>query len=221
MLLTLSKSEMGIDCGSINIPALAYADDVVLLASNPQNLQSLINSVDTWCTKNGIEINKEKTKVMHVRRKRCKQSLTAFACGPHHLQYSTEYKYLGLWLNEHLDTKKMVDKVSISARHALTCLIAKAKEICGLSFHTYTYLYNTLVVPIIEYSSCIWGFEQHDCIELIQNKALRFYLGVGKNYPRAALQGEMGWIPINSRINSQLISWWLKINNLEENRLSY
>lgn len=30
----------------------------------------------------------------------------------------------------------------------------------------------------------------------------------------------MGWTPISSRLNCQLISWWLKINTLEENRLS-
>ena len=103
--ISLDRSALGIDCGSINIPALAYADDVVLLTPNPKDLQSLINNVDSWCTRNGIEINIEKTKVMHVRRKKHKQSPTPFLCGSFHLQYCSEYKYLGLWFNEHLDIK--------------------------------------------------------------------------------------------------------------------
>ena len=81
LLLNLDRSALGIDFGSINIPALAYADDVVLLTTNPQDLQSLMNNVDSWCTRNDIEINIEKTKVMHVRCKRHKQSPTIFLCG--------------------------------------------------------------------------------------------------------------------------------------------
>ena len=34
---------------------------------------------------------------------------------------------------------------------------------------------------------------QHSCINAIQNRAMRFFLGVGKYTPVAALQGEMGW----------------------------
>ena len=111
--------------------------------------------------------------------------------------------------------------LSLSPSLSLSLTHSHAKAIIGgFSFNTYTYLYNTLVAPIMEYSSCIWGFEQHDCLELVQNRALRFFLGVGRNYPRAALQGEMGWTPASNRLNCQLISWWLKINTLEENRLS-
>lgn len=114
----------------------------------------------------------------------------------------------------------MVNKVIVASRRALSALIAKAKEIGGLSYNTYTYLYNTLVVPIMEYSSCIWGFEEYDDIDAVQNRAIRFFLGVGKNYPRAALQGEMGWIPASTRLNLQFISWWLKTNTLQEGRTS-
>ena len=54
LLVSLSMSEHGIDCDGCKIPALAYADDIVLLASNPQELQTLINVTQSWCLRNGI-----------------------------------------------------------------------------------------------------------------------------------------------------------------------
>ena len=60
----------------------------------------------------------------------------------------------------------------------------------------------------------------YDDIKAVQNRAIRFFLGVGENYPRAALQGEMGWIPASTRLNLQFIAWWLKTNALEEGRTS-
>ena len=220
LLLTLSASEYGIDCGDTKIPALAFADDIVLLASDPQKLQALINVTYCWCTKNHIHFNLDKTKVMHIRHKRRPRSSFGFQCGNNEVKYCDEYKYLGLWINEHLDTKEMVSKVNLAARRALGSLVGKAKALGGLSYTTYTYLYDTLVAPVMDYSSCIWGFEHYSTLEATQNNALRFFLGVGRNHPIAALQGDMGWIPAGFRHNFQFIKWWLRTRSQEPNRIS-
>ncbi len=34
------------------------------------------------------------------------------------MQYCNEYKYLGLWIIQYLDTKEMVGKVNLAARRA-------------------------------------------------------------------------------------------------------
>ena len=187
MLFTLSASEYGIDCGDTKIPALAFADDIVLLASNSQKLQALINVTFCWCTKNDIHFNLDKTKVMHIRHKRRQRSSFGFQCGNNEVKYCDEYKYLGLWINEHLDTKEMVSKVNLAARRALGSLVGKAKALGGLSYTTYTYLYDTLVAPVMDYSSCTWDFEHYSTLEATQNNALRFFLRVGRIHPIAAL----------------------------------
>ena len=221
LLLSLSASEHGIDCGGdTKIPALAFADDIVLIAPNPQKLQALINMTFSWCTKNGIQFNLQKTKVMHIRHKRRPQSSFVFKCGNNQIQYCDEYKYLGLWINQYLDTKEIVGKVNLAARRALGCLISKAKALGGLSYNTYTYLYDTLVAPVMDYSSCIWGSEHYNTLEVTQNNALRFFLGVGRSHPIVSLQGDMGWIPAGFRHNLQFIKWWLRTRSQEPNRIS-
>ena len=136
------------------------------------------------------------------------------------VKYCDDYKYLGLWINEHLDTKEMVSKVNLAARRALGSLVGKAKALGGLSYTTYTYLYDTLVAPVMDYSSYIWGFEHYSTLEATQNNALRFFLGVGRNHPIAALQGDMGWIPAGFRHSLQFIKWWLRTRSQEANRIS-
>ena len=41
----------------------------------------------------------------------------------------------------------------------------------------------------------MWGFKSFSCINAVQNRAMRFCLGVGKYTPNAAVYGEMGWVP--------------------------
>ena len=55
---------------------------------------------------------------------------------------------------------------------------------------------NVKPPPLPDYSCCVWGYEKHSPLESIQRNAIRYFLGVGKNFPIAALYGDMGWIPV-------------------------
>ena len=147
--------ELGVRC-DFSVPALAYADDIVLLASSPKHLQKLIDKTTAWCSENDVLINAEKTKIMHFRHKRREQHLYHFY-NDQVLDYCSEYKYLGYWINEHLDHKTLVDKVALAARRSLGSLIAKSKENGGFSAQTYSYLYSTLVTPVIDYTAAVYG----------------------------------------------------------------
>ena len=59
-LIDLVSSELGIQCGKYaNIPILAYAEDIVLLAPSADSLQTLLNVLQSWCTSNGIKVNSD------------------------------------------------------------------------------------------------------------------------------------------------------------------
>ena len=48
----------------IPVPALFFADDLVLMANSPAALQELINLFDTYCGANKLSINVNKTKTL-------------------------------------------------------------------------------------------------------------------------------------------------------------
>ena len=100
-------------------------------------------------------------------------------CGNLSLDYCNGYKYLGFWINPHLDISLTLQKVSLASRKSLACLIAKAKNVGGFPYDKFYCLYHSLVAPILHYSSCIWGYEERSVLERTQNSALRIFLSAG------------------------------------------
>ena len=54
-------------------------------------------------------------------------------------------------------------------------LIAKARASGGFIYETYTHLYNTLALPIIEYGSLLWGFKPIAQFSKVQNDLMRSF----------------------------------------------
>ena len=83
--------------------------------------------------RNGLKINKDKSKIVHFRRLSVQRSVFNFSCGEMRLDLIQQYKYLGLILHEHLDYSITAKAVAQSASKALGLLIAKAKAYIGHS----------------------------------------------------------------------------------------
>ena len=120
---------VGCDGREVGVPALAFADNIALVAPTPNALQSMLTTLDEWC----IAINISKTKIMHFRKKRQPCSTFNFMCSNLKIEYCSEYKYLGLWIN---DISMMVDRVCLATRKTLGALIAKYKDMGSLHYDT-------------------------------------------------------------------------------------
>ena len=102
---------------------LLYADDIVLLAENENDLQQLICLVESWCTKWRLEVNLSKTNIMHIRSKRKLQSKYMFIFNKRQIEYCQSYKYLGATINEYLEYDFTASILSESAGRALGSII--------------------------------------------------------------------------------------------------
>ena len=81
-----------------------------------------------------------------------------------------------------------------SASRALGAAISKLRQFRNAGFKTFDKLYKAMVVPVMDYGSEVWGFKEFEQCDRIQNRAACFYLDVHSRAPRAALQGDIGWI---------------------------
>ena len=97
--------------------------------------------------------NPDKTKIIHFRLPKKQKCEFTFTCGKDRIDYIDNYKYLVVDFTEHLSWTHLIQSTSISPKCATNCLISKARNSEALVFEVYTHLYNTLVLPIIGYSS--------------------------------------------------------------------
>ena len=216
----LSKLTKGILVDNMYINHLCYADDLALIAENEYDLQCLLDILTVWCNTNYMSVNYNKTKVIHFRNQSVKKSVFQFKCGVSSIEYTDSYKYLGLVLNEHLDYSVMVKYVAQSATRALGLLISKFKQTGGMPIDVFKKLYDTTVWSVISYGAAVWGVKEYSVINTVQNKACRFFLGVGKYTPNAAVNGDMGWTPPHIKQMKSVLSHWFRLNHMGSDRIN-
>ena len=87
--------------GNAELNILLYADDMIAIADIENDLQIIMNAVHKWCKLWRLKVNIEKTKVVHFRTSRHTVADTGFTYGDLDLETVSQYKYLGVILDEH------------------------------------------------------------------------------------------------------------------------
>ncbi len=220
LISEINDLKKGIVIDTDMVTALLYADDLVIMSDNEVDLNCILDIVNKWCIKWRVLINQDKSKVVHFRPKRLNRTEVEFTLGSNILEVVSEYKYLGIFLNEYLLYEYTADILSKSATRALGSVINKFRSLKNMGFKTYTKLFNACVVPVIDYSSEIWGFKPFECSEKVQINALRFFFGVHKFAAHHALYGDSGWFPGVVNRNCNMIRYWNRMLNMDDDRLT-
>ena len=175
----LSVSGNGITCGNVQIHSLLYADDICIIAESGEDLQVMLTSLSEWCSNWDLNINTSKTQVVHFHSKSVPRSTFKFYIKNKELEIVSQYRYLGLVLEESLDMSYTAKIVAQSATRALGVLINKFKAHGGMPYETYTRLFYSLVQQVLEYAAPVWAYRDHSCISAVQHKPDVFSLGLG------------------------------------------
>ena len=193
-----------------------FADDIAIMAETEEDLQCMLNTLHSWCESWQLHINTNKTKIVHFRLKSQPRTSFKFKWDPSELEVVPSYKYLGVCLDEHLDYQNCVTALSESARKALGLLIAKSKQFGNFPFEAFSSLYESLVIPRMDYGAGVWGYRTFPKLQTIQNKAIRHILGVGKNCPVDLLKGDSGWMPVWCRHEFQMLKLWFRLATMDD-----
>jgi hypothetical protein len=202
----------------INI--LLYADDIVLLAENEEDLQSLLFIVECWCKKWRLEVNLTKTNVMHIRSNRKQQSKYMFIFDMQPVPYCTSYKYLGANINEFLDFKFTAECLADSAGRALSSIITKMIKHGGFPFNVYTIVYEACVTSISDYCSEITGYTQYEPTVQLHTRAIRAFLGLPKNSCNEGVLSEVNWLLPEYRTQLKMIRQYSRVVSMDNSRLT-
>ena len=71
-----------------------------------------------------------------------------------------------------------------------------------------------MVLSIISYGAAVWG----SCVSAVQNRALRFFFGVGRYAPNAAVSGDTSWDDVRVKQFIAVINQWYRLKRMERSR---
>ena len=90
---------------------LCSDDDIALLGESEEVIQLQLNNLLEWCKKWRMKVNVSKSKIVHYRP----SGQFVFKLGSENLEVVSQYKYLGLVLNEFLDFSITAARLAESA----------------------------------------------------------------------------------------------------------
>ena len=218
----IDATGLGIDINGVTgkLNMLLYADDLALIADTEEDLQKLLDALSKWCKDNDMSINIDKRKVVHFQNPAKSRTAFSFSCGNQTIDVTSSYRYLGLTIDEHLNYNVTAKAVAAAASRALGLVISKFKSAGGLPYSVFSKLYDSIVWSTISYGACIWGTNEYSCINAVQNRACRFFLGVGKYAPNNAVNGDMGWITPLAKQWTCVVRTYFRLKNMPDERIN-
>ena len=217
----LNDADKGIKLtADVTVSCLLYADDLAIIAESEQDLQHQLHVLENWCKKWRMRVNVKKTNVVHFRIKSQRKTSYKFRFNNEEIHCVDKYKYLGIILQDNLDFNVTATILANSGSRALGGIISKFKKLKGLGFNTFSSLFTSGVVPILDYCSSVWGFQSYNQIDSVQNRAIRFYLGTHRFSPNLAINGDVGWIYSQVRRKINMLRYWNRLIKFDNSRLT-
>ena len=192
-----------------------YADDTVLYMSHKNHevaeraIKDDLNSLATWCERNSIMANTDKTKIMIFGSSRTLKNLPPceikFGADP--LQVVSSYKYLGLTLDSQLNYNKHVNNIVNSVSGKLK-QFQRMRNF--LNIKAALLVYKCMLLPIIEYGDIFLNATSavnRKKLQTLQNKGLRCALNKGFDTGSAELHTEANILKLKYRREQHLLNF--------------
>ena len=123
---------------------------MVLVASDEQKFQCMFNKMHDWCFKWHLKVNENKSNIVHFRKSRAQQTNFQFKYGNVNLTIVSEYKYLGVILDDHLKYTVCSKTLADSGGRALSAVVSKFKQFKDIGYGCYTKMFDACVGPVLD-----------------------------------------------------------------------
>ena len=184
---------------------LLWADDLILLAENPEDLQAQLDILHAYCNKWHVLINPSKTKTMVFRPLRRKRSTLVdptpiLHIDNVHVEMVEQAIYLGVMINSKYQDpfKTHVDYAIKKANQAVGKIYSCFKNVGSLPPSLALKCFDTQVMPVLRYACEIYYKPcMSSSVEKVQLQYLRSILGVKSSTSSIAVRGEYGRFPLD------------------------
>ena len=208
----------GVTLLNLCVTLLLFADDMAIIGSSPEDLQTNLDSLESYCDRWGLEVNTEKSKIVVFRRGGKIKQGEKWSYKNKTLEIVNAFNYLGVvfkYTGSFVENSKCAYGKALKAMNVLLANVRKYE----LNPRTCMQLFDAFVMPILSYSAAVWGFNNNIDLERIHLKFCKRILGVRDNTSTVGVYGELGRYPLFIHRQVQIIKYWWKLNHTESNVL--
>nr|XP_054927159.1 uncharacterized protein LOC126531471 [Dermacentor andersoni] len=198
------------------LPGLFYADDIVLRANKQSDLQRLANICGQEGNNLGFKFSVRKSGVM-VFNENSEQTVEIQG---QEIPRVTEYKYLGIWINEGNRYMKTQEK-SITVKGKINAAIMKHRALWGYNrYEVLRGMWKGVMVPGLTFGNAVVCLKSgvQSGLDGNQRSVGRLALDAHGKTTNEAVQGDMGWTSFEVREARSKIEYEERLRNMEENK---
>ena len=196
---------------------IIYADDTTLMTSlatangdtTSEKFNNELYKLDEWLKLNKLSLNVSKTKFIiyhspnkHVISPSIKINNTA-------IERVSNFNFLGITLDEHLSWKHHVDKISVKISKIIGIINLMKRYVPQVILKI---LYNTLVLPHLNYGLLVWGHKSKPIAQL-QKKAIRSLTLSRYNAHTEPLFKQLGLLKLKDIYEKQELKFYFEYVN--------
>jgi hypothetical protein len=214
----LLTSNLGVKIGESTVPALFYADDIILLANDPQTLQDQLHILTRYGSDNNIKYSTSKCQIMAYNT----DDKPALYLSDSLLDYTDDYTYLGVTFTTDKNIFKSHIQTTIKKSKRLEGLVRSiAHRSCNKPW-VGRHLWKAVAVPALTYSNEVILYNKSDNIALdrAQNAVGKSILGGNWLTAHAAIAADLGWSDFTTREHKSKLKYHGRLLNQDDERLS-
>lgn len=147
----------GIMIGKTKIWTLAYADDIVLLASDAQGLRNMMQRLERSFRRKELILNAEKIQVMRFRNNKVKRRKECWNWEGKVIEEVKSFKYLGYTLQENNDDDKHIKEVTTKGKIAMRSVWGIGERNFGNKWNLRWKIYEAVVRSRLLYMGWKYG----------------------------------------------------------------
>jgi hypothetical protein len=224
LAVNLNALNLGVEVYERRVSVLLYADDLVLLADNAEDLQRMLNCAAEFAKKWRFSFNPKPTKSEVVVIPLPVEHNFRFNLSNASLPVSGRYKYLGLQVGDDESLAAHVDKIVGNAKARMRVLWYASRGRAPLRIDTALHLFRTMVQPILEYAGGIWSpfcsSRMLTALDSVQIKFGKLLLRLPNSTAHAYVMRELSLQPMQKRLLKLQLYFFSHLANLSSQRLA-
>jgi hypothetical protein len=218
----ITERKLGIEISEgKKVGCLLWMDDVALISKSSEEMQTMLNVVDSIAKKYRIKFGREKSKMMKIGKKLSERK---FTLGEMEMEYCQKYKYLGMVINEDNRMMEHIKETKRRAEAAYNTITAIAGNVDfkHMEMSAMWKFTETCIVPIITYGGegKKPNKKENKERQKILDGIIKRILMTPTSTPREPLYYESGMMDIDHTIIKNRLNYWEKAKKSNNNILN-